>query len=108
VRVPLSWRAAAFERLAPIFEGELELRPDGRGSSLELRGYYVVPLGAAGRFGDGLIGRRVARRTAAGVLEAIAESIMDGVGRPGAERGDRDGWEQVNETSTKVRDRESG
>src|SRR5262245_16234719 len=75
VTIPVTWRAAGFERLFPTFEGVVELRPAGSESELHLHGNYAVPLGSMGRFGDGVVGRRIARRTAALFLEAAATRI---------------------------------
>jgi hypothetical protein len=107
LRWPLSWRATSFERLIPVFEGEFELMSDDDTRSvLALRGLYAVPLGAMGRFGDGLVGRRVARRTAVGVVEAIAASVEHGLTRLNGAA--ETAAPQARKQTTVVRDRESG
>lgn len=73
--LPMRWHATGHERLAPSFDGELILSGDALHTLLALRGSYVVPLGPLGRFGDGLAGRRVARRSLAGYLEQVARRL---------------------------------
>ena len=52
---------------------ELLCRPlPGVKCPMVLRGRYVVPLGSIGRFGDGVAGRRLARRSLVALLERIA------------------------------------
>ncbi|MEJ7844924.1 MAG: hypothetical protein WKF93_04720 [Acidimicrobiales bacterium] len=63
VVMALRWHATGHERLLPTFSGALSVTPATKGSHLALSGHYRVPLGAAGRFGDGLAGRRIARQT---------------------------------------------
>lgn len=75
VSLPISWRAAGFERLFPTFEGTLELAGPAAAPTLAVRGRYVVPLGPMGRFGDGLVGRRIARRSLAAFLESVAQRL---------------------------------
>jgi hypothetical protein len=59
VVLPVWWEDAEHPDLVPTFDGGLELRADGRGTGLRLRGSYVPPLGRLGRFGDGLAGHRI-------------------------------------------------
>ena len=42
------------------------------GTCLRLEGSYTVPLGAVGRFGDNVLGQRLARRSLSALLEQIA------------------------------------
>lgn len=75
--VRLAWHPTAHHRLVPSFDGVLALRHGG-GSVTELtvRGSYRVPLGAAGRFGDAVIGRRIARHTVDHLLETLARRLQ--------------------------------
>ena len=62
--MPLSWQASGHDRLFPVFEGHLRISHAGEGATrLLVHGVYIVPLGPVGRFGDGLIGRRLARQS---------------------------------------------
>lgn len=79
--MPISWRAAGFERLFPTFDGELVLEAGGDTPTLSVRGRYEVPLGPMGRFGDGLVGRRIARRSLASFLESAAQRLDAAVDR---------------------------
>lgn len=70
------WGPTGGDRLLPSFSGELSLVPaDGHGSRLTLRGAYQPPLGPVGRFGDSVIGHRVARHSVAMFVERLAERI---------------------------------
>jgi len=73
--LPVRWHAAGWERMFPAFSGTLEVRPDGQRSTLVLHGTYTVPLGPLGGFGDGLAGRRVARRSLAAFVEQAARRL---------------------------------
>jgi hypothetical protein len=66
---PLTWHASDRERFLPAFDGALELSQVREGTRLRIVGSYTVPLGVAGRFGDGVIGHRLARRS----LEVLVE-----------------------------------
>jgi hypothetical protein len=86
--LPVTWHATGRERLLPTFRGELEVSDAGPGTCLRLTGIYTVPLGVVGRFGDGVLGRRLARGSLgalvtrlAGGLEAEVERRPDSVGR---------------------------
>ena len=66
----------------PVFDGELSVERDEQGAAvLWLRGVYAVPFGPVGRFGDGVGGRRVARRCIAGFLDDIARRL-DAIAEP--------------------------
>lgn len=74
--IPLSWKPAGHERLLPDFDGELvvDVDPDGN-THLVVRGSYHVPLGPVGGFGDALVGRRLARRSVATLVEEMAARL---------------------------------
>lgn len=73
LHVPLSWHPTGHERLLPTFDGELVAEGDGgTRTGLALRGVYRVPLGLVGRFGDSLVGRRIARRSVSDLLGTFA------------------------------------
>lgn len=74
--LPLWWQASGRDRLFPVFDGRLEAMPAGTAATrLVVRGTYVVPLGPVGRFGDGLVGRRLARQSLTAFLEDAAGRI---------------------------------
>ncbi|MFO7280179.1 MAG: hypothetical protein C0P77_007205 [Thermoanaerobacterales bacterium] len=74
--LPLHWRATGRDRLFPVFEGHLTASPaDGGSTLLMVAGTYTVPLGPVGRFGDGLIGRRLARQSLTSFVEDVARRI---------------------------------
>lgn len=73
--VAVRWHAAGWERMFPAFAGVMEARKDGEATTLMLRGTYTVPLGPLGGFGDGLAGRRVARRSLTAFLEQAARRL---------------------------------
>lgn len=72
--VPLRWEPAGHQRLLPTFVGELVLRAGGSGrTDVELNGSYRVPLGpVVGRFGDTLVGRRIARQSLGSLIARAA------------------------------------
>ena len=72
----VTWHAALHPDVFPVFDGEIAVEVgDGGGAVLALRGLYDVPFGTLGRFGDGLAGRRIARRCVAGFLDDVARRI---------------------------------
>ena len=71
----VSCEPTAWQRLFPSFAGELEVSPQGPGTSVRLRGTYGVPLGPLGRFGDGIAGRRMARQSLSAFLEQVARRM---------------------------------
>ena len=79
ILLPLSWRAAGRQSLFPAFRGDLEVVAGEDGSVLRLRGAYTVPLGTLGRFGDGVVGRRVARRSLEAFLHEAGRRLDEAV-----------------------------
>ena len=64
------------ERWLPEFDGELEVTvASGEGATLRLHGFYTVPMGHIGRFGDGVIGHRLARRALTRFLDDVAARL---------------------------------
>jgi peroxiredoxin len=58
------------------FDGELvATEATGHRTKLLLTGTYDVPLGILGRFGDGLMGHRIARRSVADFLRDVAHNL---------------------------------
>ena len=84
---PLTWQANGHERLLPTFDGALELSEVRGGTQLRLVGSYTVPLGAVGRFGDGVIGHRLARQSVETVVEEwgrrLENEVLRRLERPG-------------------------
>jgi hypothetical protein len=70
--LPVCWQATGREAVLPSFEGELEASKADAGTELRLVGSYAVPLGVIGRFGDGVIGRRLARQSLGALVERLA------------------------------------
>lgn len=75
IALPLTWRATDHDRLFPTFDGELEASPESSGTLLRLHGTYTVPLGAVGRFGEGIAGRQVARRSLGTFIRDVARRL---------------------------------
>jgi hypothetical protein len=73
--LPMKWRASGREQLLPTFEGELETSATFPGTRLRLTGTYTVPLGVIGRFGDGVLGRRLVRRSLEALVERLASRL---------------------------------
>jgi hypothetical protein len=73
--LPMSWRADGREQMLPTFEGELETSEARPGTRLRLTGTYTVPLGVVGRFGDGVLGRRLARRSLNALVQRLASRL---------------------------------
>jgi GAF domain-containing protein len=64
----------------------VEVRAEAVGTSLlTVRGTYTVPLGPVGRFGDGVIGRRLARQSLAAFVEGLARRLDGAANRQAAE-----------------------
>ena len=74
--VPLTWQASGRERFLPAFKGELEISEMRLGTGLRVTGIYTVPLGVVGRFGNGLMGRRLARRSLSALVERIGGRLQ--------------------------------
>lgn len=76
VSVGVSWEPVGLQRVLPSFTGDLRIGPaEGRGAALELRGTYRVPLGPVGRFGDSVVGHRVARRSLDRYVDRLAARL---------------------------------
>jgi hypothetical protein len=73
--LPLEWHAADHAPLFPTFLGELVAEPSVAGTRLTLSGSYWVPLGRVGRFGDGVIGHRIACDAVRTVLDAFGQRL---------------------------------
>ena len=78
--LPVGWHDGAHEDLFPTFDGDLVVEPSVAGTRLRLTGTYAVPLGLLGRFGDGVLGRRVAQQSVANWLEGLARRLDDAAG----------------------------
>ena len=75
--LPLSWEAVSHRALLPRFDGVLRTTPSGCGdTTVALCGRYTVPLGPVGRFGDGVLGHRLARRSLDALVEEIAGRLV--------------------------------
>jgi len=73
--VTIAWQPTGHRRLIPSFTGVLSIVALGVQSRLTLRGAYRVPLGPAGRFGDRVIGHRLATRSVQELLDGIARRL---------------------------------
>jgi hypothetical protein len=73
--LPVQWEATGRELLLPTFTGDLEVLAGPPGVRLRLYGTYTVPLGAVGRFGDSLIGYRLAHRSLVNLLERVTARL---------------------------------
>ena len=79
--MPVSWRATGHEALSPTFEGALTASADRSGTLLSLAGAYRIPLGAVGRLGDKVAGRKLTRASLAALLEGVARRLDGEVDR---------------------------
>jgi hypothetical protein len=95
-RFGVCWRAVGHPDLFPVFGGDLELRRAGEGVEVHLAGHYRLPLGALGRFGDALLGHRLARRA----LEALVNDVARGLEAEAA--GEADAQETVAAIATEL------
>lgn len=90
--LPMKWRASEREHLLPVFDGTLDLSEAPLGTQIRLGGTYTVPLGLLGRFGDGVLGRRLARLSIGALVERVAARLESeanarlGLDRPPHER----------------------
>ena len=73
--VPVEWEPVAHAQVLPSFRGVVELIDGPDGTELAISGTYDVPLGVVGRFGDGLVGRRVAEQSVRTLLEGMARQL---------------------------------
>lgn len=74
--IDLSWEPTGRERILPSFHGTLCIgESETSGSRLTISGAYRIPLGPVGRFGDTVLGRRVARDSLSEVVSRIARRI---------------------------------
>lgn len=81
VVVPVTWEATGHHRLLPTLDGVLEVSDAGGATQLCLRGSYSPPLGAVGRFGDAVAGRRLARVSVAAFVEQLGARLVEEVRR---------------------------
>ena len=59
----------------------MELSEVRQGTGLRLAGRYTVPLGAVGRFADGVLGHRLARRSIEMLVESFGRRLEAAVER---------------------------
>jgi hypothetical protein len=78
--VPVWWEDAEHPELFPTFDGGLELRSASEGTELCLVGSYQPPLGAFGRFADGVVGHRIVAASLEAFLSAVAERMLRATG----------------------------
>ena len=72
VEVTLRWSPTGGGTLLPSFSGTLSGAPTTEARThLSLSGSYRVPLGPIGRFGDGVVGNRIARHSIDDFLERL-------------------------------------
>jgi hypothetical protein len=71
--VAFAWRPAW--RGFPAFGATLTVRQAGKKTELVLEGSYEPPGGAAGRFFDRIVGRKLAARTMDAFLNQIADTL---------------------------------
>ena len=84
--VPMRWEPVGNGLLLPSFDGVLMFRAlEGRRTEIQLRGGYRVPLGPVGRFGDTVVGPRVARGTIAALVDGVAHRLGVQANRRAAE-----------------------
>ncbi len=77
VTVPMRWQPAAFERLLPVLDADLELQSLGDGHCrLAMNGRYQVPLAQLGATLDRLAMHRVAESGVRRLLREIAEALV--------------------------------
>lgn len=73
--LPVEWRASGRQQLLPTFEGAFEISESRPGTRLRLAGTYTVPLGVVGRFGHGVVGRRLAVRSLDQLVRRLASRL---------------------------------
>ena len=74
------WEAAEHPQLFPTFDGGFELRASGDATELSLVGSYEPPLGALGRFADGVVGHRLVTASLDAFLDSAAERLAAAAG----------------------------
>ncbi|HKY77174.1 MAG TPA: hypothetical protein VJS45_13595 [Acidimicrobiia bacterium] len=70
------WEAAEHPQLFPTFDGGFEVRAAGDATDLRLVGSYEPPLGALGRFADGVVGHRLVAASLDALLDSAAERLI--------------------------------
>jgi hypothetical protein len=75
--VPVWWEAAEHPHLFPTFDGGFEVRPADDETELRLVGSYEPPLGALGRFADGVVGHRLVTASLDALLGSAVERLAD-------------------------------
>lgn len=78
--LPVWWEDAEHPHLFPTFDGGLEVRADDGGTEMRLVGSYEPPLGAFGRFADGIAGHRLVLRSLETFLEDVASRLSSTAG----------------------------
>lgn len=73
--VAVWWEAAEHPHLFPTFDGGFEVRGAGGATELRLVGSYEPPLGALGRFADGVVGHRLVAASLDALLASAAERL---------------------------------
>lgn len=73
--VPIGWRPAGHKRVFPTFAGHLSIADHDGEVTVTVEGTYQVPLGVIGAFGEGVLGRRVARSTVSALAGTIADRL---------------------------------
>jgi hypothetical protein len=73
--LPVAWQATGRTEMLPSFKGSLHISEHRAGTGLRVSGTYTIPLGIVGRFGDGVVGRRLARRSLASLAERLARRL---------------------------------
>ncbi len=78
VDVALRWQPSGGASLLPPFVGSIGAAPANEGGTeLVLDGSYHVPLGPLGRFGDGVVGKRIARSSIDDLLQRITNRLEE-------------------------------
>jgi hypothetical protein len=75
VVMPVAWQATGRKRLFPTFTGVLEATHEPTGTRLRLHGTFTVPLGAIGRFANGVGGWHVAHRSLHALLARLGQRL---------------------------------
>ena len=75
VWIPVDWEPSAYSHLLPSFRGVIEVLDEADSAELSITGTYRVPLGFIGRFGDGIVGRRIAQQSLRRALADMAERL---------------------------------